>query len=182
MFQARRDKDHTGFCNLSYVKFKTVFHTFLEEKKCDYNVQAFHSPPSTNTYFSPTFGCTWSLGCGPTSVWELPPSKIPGEKKTSLPMQPKGLSLGQVSGRMPPPLLSQPEEKPQMQGPALVPWKDLGVTQERRRKGGKLTLWALFSQNHKRWEQTPGYNTDWHSIRNMSIQVGLARKPGLHVS
>lgn len=49
-----------------------------EKKKCDYNVQAFRSPPSMNTYFSPTFGGTWSLHSGPTSMWKLPASKIPG--------------------------------------------------------------------------------------------------------
>lgn len=70
--------------------------------------------------------------------------KSPGEK-TSLPVQPKGLSPGKVSGRMPSPLLSCPEEQPRMEGPAPGPWKDLGVTQEGRRKGGKLTPWALLS-------------------------------------
>lgn len=79
-----------------------------EKKKIVYNVQAFRSPPSTNTYFSPTFGGTWSLHSGPTSMWKLPASKIPrgGGRKTSLPVQPKRLSLSKVSGRMPSPLLS----------------------------------------------------------------------------
>lgn len=33
MFQALRDKDHTEFCVLSSVKFKTVFDTFKSKKK-----------------------------------------------------------------------------------------------------------------------------------------------------
>lgn len=104
-------------------------------------------------------------------MWELPPSTIPWEKTRS-PVEPKEVSLGKVSGGMPSPLLS-PCRKPQVNGP--VPWESLRVpaslrlserppagpwaAQEKRRKGGKLTLLVLFSQHHKPWEQTLNHKT-----------------------
>lgn len=66
MFQALGDKDHTEFCVLSSVKFKTVFDTFKSnnnnKKKwngelCDYTLQGSNCPLHA-TYFPPAFGCS----------------------------------------------------------------------------------------------------------------------------
>ena len=146
VFQARRDKDHTGFCILSSVKLKTVFYTF-RRKQCEYNVQAFHSPLQ-RTYFSPTLGCTWSLGGGPILVGELPPSKIPwGKNKFTCAA--KGAFTGQSVRENAFPFTQLSRGGTPNGGASSRALEGPGSNPRREEKRGKLTPWALPSQNHK---------------------------------